>query len=72
MRLTQLADKINMTASHLSMLERGQRAYTQDTLEKIAGALQTDPAALLTLNPLKPEAIWSWLSKFGQLGTRMS
>jgi transcriptional regulator with XRE-family HTH domain len=65
--LEQLATDIEMTAGHLSMLERGQRAYTQDTLEKIAKALQTDAAALLSLNPLKPEAIWSWLGTFGQL-----
>ena len=64
--LEQLADRIDMTASHLSMLERGLRAYTQETLEKIADALQTDAAALLTLNPQKPEAIWAWLGRFGQ------
>jgi transcriptional regulator with XRE-family HTH domain len=70
MTLEQLGGEIEMTASHLSMLERGQRAYTQDTLEKIAGALQTDTAALLSLNPLKPEAIWAWLGTFGQLYPR--
>jgi transcriptional regulator with XRE-family HTH domain len=36
-----------MTASHLSMLERGERAYTQETLESIARALNTDEASLL-------------------------
>ena len=45
----------------IGRLERGLRAYTQDTLEKIASALQTDAAALLSLNPKKPEAIWAWL-----------
>jgi len=65
--LEQLADKIDMTASHLSMLERGLRSYTQDTLEAIANALQTDAAALLTLNPQRPEAVWAWLARFGSI-----
>jgi len=40
--LERLAGRLDMTASHLSMLERGQRGYTQDTLEALARALQTD------------------------------
>lgn len=57
--LEKLADRIGITASALSMLERGQRAYTQDTLEKLAEALMTDPASLLMRNPEDTEAIWS-------------
>jgi transcriptional regulator with XRE-family HTH domain len=57
--LEQLADRLDMTASHLSMLERGQRGYAQDTLEAVAEALQTDAASLLVRNPADPEAIWS-------------
>jgi transcriptional regulator with XRE-family HTH domain len=57
--LEQLADRLDMTASHLSMLERGQRGYAQDTLEAIANALQTDAASLLVRDPSDPEAIWS-------------
>lgn len=48
--------------SALSMLERGQRAYTQQTLEALAGALGTDVQSLLTRdpsNPQDPNAIWS-------------
>jgi transcriptional regulator with XRE-family HTH domain len=45
--------------SALSMLERGQRAYTQQSLEALANALQTDVASLLMRNPTDPEAIWS-------------
>lgn len=70
MTLIQLADKVDMTEGGLSMLERGTRGYTQESLELIAGALQTDPAALLTLNPGQPEAVWAWLGKFGQLTTK--
>lgn len=43
----------------LSMLERGQRAYTQQSLEAIANALSTDVASLLMRDPSDPEAIWS-------------
>lgn len=57
--LEQLADRIDMTSSHLSMLERGQRGYTQETMEIIADALQTDVASLLMRDPSEPDAIWS-------------
>ena len=57
--LEQLADRLEMTASHFSMLERGQRGYTQETLEAIAEALQTDVPSLLMRDPTDPDAIWS-------------
>jgi transcriptional regulator with XRE-family HTH domain len=57
--LEQLAARIEMTPSHLSMLERGQRGYRQETLEAIADALQTDTASLLMRNPQDGDAIWS-------------
>ncbi len=57
--LEQLAERLDMTASNLSMLERGQRGYAQETLERLADALQTDAASLLMRNPESAEAIWS-------------
>lgn len=57
--LEQLADRIETTASHLSMLERGMRGYTQNTLEAIADALNTDAPSLLIRDPSKDDAIWS-------------
>ena len=57
--LEQLAARLDMTPSHLSMLERGQRGYTQETLEAVAEALQTDVASLLIRDPTDPEAVWS-------------
>lgn len=51
--LEQLADRVEMQASALSYLERGQSAYTQGTLEAIAEALSTSVAALLTVDPNK-------------------
>src|ERR1043165_8657013 len=55
----QLADRLGMTQSHLSMLENGRRGYTQETLEAVAEALQTDVASLLMRNPQDGDAIWS-------------
>jgi transcriptional regulator with XRE-family HTH domain len=55
----QLASRLEMTQSHLSMLENGKRGYTQETLEAIADALGTDAASLLMRNPTDPGAIWS-------------
>jgi ribosome-binding protein aMBF1 (putative translation factor) len=57
--LEQLAGRLEMTPSHLSMLERGQRGYTQETLEAIAEALQTDTGSLTMRNAQDSDAIWS-------------
>lgn len=59
MTLEELAGALDMTASHFSMLERGQRGYTQETLEAVAEVLKTSAASLLIRNPLKDEAQWS-------------
>lgn len=48
-----------MSPSALSMLERAQRGYTQETLEALAEALMTDVASLLIRDPTMDEAIWS-------------
>ena len=62
-RLEEAGDR-DLGQSGLSMLERGQRAYTQQTLEAIAIALQTDTASLLMRDPSRedpndPNSIWS-------------
>lgn len=57
--LEQLASRVEMTPSHLSMLETGKRGYAQETLEAIAEALQTDAGSLLMRDPTDPEGIWS-------------
>jgi len=57
--LEQLADRIDMQASALSYLERGQSAYTQGTLEAIADALQTSVSSLIMRDPTQDDAIWS-------------
>jgi len=59
MTLEQLGERLEMTASHLSMLERGERGYTQETLEAIADALMTDAASLLMRDPTREDADYS-------------
>lgn len=49
--LRDLAALAGMTEANLSRLERGLVPYTQRTLEKIATALGTDPAALIGVSP---------------------
>ncbi len=48
-RLSQkaLADKVGISVSYVSMLERGQRSPPLETIEKMAKALGVTPAALL-------------------------
>jgi transcriptional regulator with XRE-family HTH domain len=42
-----LADKVGISVSYVSMLERGQRSPPLETIEKMAKALQVTPANLL-------------------------
>jgi transcriptional regulator with XRE-family HTH domain len=42
-----LADRIGISVSYVSMLERGQRSPPLETIEKLAKALGIPPATLL-------------------------
>lgn len=42
-----LADKVGISVSYVSMLERGQRSPPLETVEKMAKALGVTPANLL-------------------------
>jgi len=55
----QLASRLDTSVASISRIESGQQPYTQDTLEALAEALQTDVASLLMRNPKDEEAIWS-------------
>ena len=55
----QLGERLDTSGSSISRIEKGEQPYTQDTLEAIAEALQTDAASLLMRNPNDPDAIWS-------------
>ena len=56
--LETVAERIDMTPGLVSLVERGLRGYTQDTVEALASAMRTDPAALLTRDQTDPKAIW--------------
>lgn len=55
----QLASRLDTSVASISRIEGGSQPYTQDVLEALAEALNTDPASLLMRNPEEPEAIWS-------------
>ncbi len=55
----RLAERLDTSVASVSRIETGRQPYTQDYLEALASALQTDPASLLMRNPDDPEAIWS-------------
>jgi transcriptional regulator with XRE-family HTH domain len=55
----QLADRLGMSKASLSRVENLLQPYTQDLLEGLAEALNTDPASLLMRNPQDPAAIWT-------------
>jgi transcriptional regulator with XRE-family HTH domain len=42
-----LADRVGISVSYVSMLERGQRSPPLETIEKMAKALGVSPASLL-------------------------
>src|SRR4051812_46515286 len=55
----ELAGRIDMSAGNLSLLERGLINYTQDTLERLADALDCTTVDLLTRDPSESESLWS-------------
>jgi len=57
--LQAVADRMEMTPSHLSMMERGQRGYNVYTLERLAAALRVDKTRLLMSDPTDGGDFWS-------------
>lgn len=55
----QLAERLETSVASISRIESGAQPYTQDVLEALAEALNTDPASLIMRNPDEPEAMWS-------------
>lgn len=55
----ELASRIEVDRSYISMIERGASGYTQIFLEAAAEALGIEPADLLVRNPLDPQGYWS-------------
>jgi transcriptional regulator with XRE-family HTH domain len=59
MSLEQLASRVPMDKGNLSRVERSLLPYNQEMLERLAEALQTEPASLLMRDPTAPEPIWN-------------
>lgn len=55
--LEALAERVPMDKGNLSKVERGLLPYNQEMLERLADALQTDPASLIMREP--GAQIWS-------------
>jgi DNA-binding Xre family transcriptional regulator len=59
MSLDALAAEAQIDKGNLSKMERGILPYNQDTLERIAAALDTDAASLLVRSPSANTAVWA-------------
>lgn len=59
MTQAELADLVAMATSSISQLETGKQDYSQETLEKIAGALDCAPGDLLSVDPSRDESLWT-------------
>lgn len=55
----QLAERIGITRSYLTKIERGDRRYDQPFLEAAADALRCEPADLIMRDPSQPVSIWT-------------
>jgi transcriptional regulator with XRE-family HTH domain len=56
--LVRLAEAVGTTHATLSRLEKGLQPYGQDLLERLAEALETNPASLIMYDPHDPD-IWT-------------
>jgi DNA-binding Xre family transcriptional regulator len=54
-----LAERVGMTPSTISQLEKGKQGFTNSTLEAFAWALNCNPGDLLMRDPTKPNNIWT-------------
>jgi len=54
----QLAEKLGVNRSWISMIETGEKQYTQEFLEGAAIALNCEPADLLVRDPQDPTGYW--------------
>lgn len=54
-----LGERLGVTHSTISQLETGKIKYTQDMLEALAEALNTDPASLIMRDPSQGDAVWT-------------
>jgi transcriptional regulator with XRE-family HTH domain len=59
----EAAARLNLSRTMLSKIETGQKPYTQHHLEAAATAYQTEPASILSRNPLDDSSPLSMVSR---------
>lgn len=59
----KLAERIGMSKGNISQLENGHIPYGQETLEKIALALNCAPSDLLERHPDESEPLWAIIKR---------
>ncbi len=55
----QLAERIGISRTYLTKIERGVRRYDQPFLEAAAYALRCDPGDIIIRDPTDPEGMWT-------------
>lgn len=61
----QAAERLGISAGHLSNVENGRRPYTQELLEGAAALYGCEPADLLTIDPSGPDGQKTLLATLG-------
>lgn len=71
-RLTQaqFAERMGLSPNHVSKIEAGRVAYTQDLLERAAAVLDCKPTDLLMRDPAGPETIFDLYESMGETQRR--
>jgi transcriptional regulator with XRE-family HTH domain len=55
----QLAERTGLSKPYISQLERGERQYTQELLERFAEELRCAAPDLIMRDPTDPDGLWS-------------
>lgn len=64
------AERLGLTANHVSKIENGRVSYTQDLLERAAVVLDCKPTDLLMRDPAGPESIFDIYQGLGDVQKR--
>lgn len=59
----QLAEAAGVSVGLVSSLEAAKAGYSAESLHKLAAALNTEPGAIVSVNPQGNEPLWSIVSR---------
>jgi transcriptional regulator with XRE-family HTH domain len=68
----ELADRTGLSPGYISLLETGERGYTQDSLERIAEALRCLPGEILNVDPKRDASFMGLLETLKPLERRQA